>query len=71
VDDQGIETTIDTIKAFVPWQDVAEIIYDGEYLVIQRTNKNAFIVPPRAFDNINARAMFYVFVTARMKPNGS
>lgn len=69
VDEDGIETSIGSIRATVPWQEVAEVREDGDYLVIQRTNRNAFIIPPRAFDDANSRATFCDFVRSKAAAN--
>jgi hypothetical protein len=71
VDDRGIETTIGAINASVPWKDISEVREDGEYLIIRRTNQNAFIVPPRAFAGVEDRTQFREFVSSMVKANGS
>lgn len=62
VNERGIETTVGTISGSVPWQDIQEVREDGDYLVIQGRNKNAFIVPPRAFQTAQAKSEFRDFV---------
>ena len=69
VDDRGIETTIGIINASVPWKDISEVRDDGEYLIIRRTNQNAFIVPPRAFGGVEDRLEFREFVSSMAKAN--
>ena len=65
VDEQGIQTTIGDINSSILWQDVDAVIEEGEYLIIQKRNKNAFIVPPRAFPSSDDRTRFCVFVMAQ------
>ncbi len=69
VDEFGIETSVGSIQATVPWQDVAELREERNYLVIQRTNGNAFIIPPRAFDDAQSRRAFYEFVRSKVTAN--
>jgi hypothetical protein len=68
VDDDGIATTIGRHNKSVPWADIAEVQNNGEALVIQGRNLNAFIVPARAFDRPDERLSFEEFVRARVQP---
>lgn len=71
VDEHGIETEIGHLSASVPWSDVANVREDGDSLVIQRRNLNAFIVPARAFPSDKAQSEFRDFVFEMTRVNGS
>jgi hypothetical protein len=65
VDDDGIVTTIGRHKnKSVAWAEIAEVRDNGEALVIQRRNLNAFIVPARAFGSPDEKRSFEEFVRA-------
>lgn len=66
VDNDGIETSIGSIQATIPWPEVTEVWVDGDYLVIERTNRNAFIVPARAFYDADSRVAFYEFIHSKV-----
>jgi hypothetical protein len=71
LDESGIATSIGHHNATIPWNEVVDVRDDGEALVIQRRNLNAFIVPARAFETSEAREQFSEFVQARFAKNGS
>ena len=60
----GIATTIGKRSGNIPWTDIIDVREDGDALVIQRRNLNAFIVPSRAFKNAAAKCEFADFVNA-------
>jgi len=64
VNRDGLHTRIGHISATVPWQDVAELRADGDYLVIEGRGRNAFLVPDRAFQTAEAKSQFREFVAA-------
>ncbi len=61
-DENGIDTTIGITRRIVPWSDVVDVREDGEAVVIERRNGNAFIVPVRAFKSGETRRQFLAFV---------
>jgi len=71
VDERGIDTTIGQLSASVPWNDIVDVQEDGDSLVIQRRNLNAFIVPARAFPTNEARSEFQDFVLTMARGGGS
>ena len=71
VDEYGIETEIGQLSGSVPWNDVADVREEGDNLVIQRRNLNAFIVPARAFPTDKAQSEFRDFVFEMVRANGS
>jgi hypothetical protein len=65
VDEDGIATTIGRHKnKSVAWAEIAEVQDNGEAVVIQRRNLNAFIVPTRAFGSPDEKLSFEEFVRA-------
>ena len=63
VDETGIITTIGRHRnKSVPWAEIAEVQDNGEAVVIQRRNLNAFIVPARAFGSPDEKLSFEEFV---------
>ena len=65
VDESGITTTIGpyTNKSVV-WAEIAEVQDNGQAVIIQRRNLNAFIVPARAFSSSDEKLAFEEFVRA-------
>lgn len=66
VDGEGIATTIGKRSATIPWAEIADVREDGDALIIQRRNLNAFIVPARAFRSAEAKLQFRDFVKAKV-----
>lgn len=62
VDHDGIVTSIGRHNKSIVWADIANVEDNGEALVIQRRNLNAFIVPARAFSTPDERLSFAEFV---------
>lgn len=71
VDEMGIDTEIGKQSKSIPWNEVANVGEDGDNLVIQLRNQNAFIVPARAFSNVEAQSEFRDFVLKMVRGNGS
>lgn len=68
VDEHGITTTIGKHKnKSVAWPEIAEVQNQGQAVVIQRRNLNAFIVPARAFRSPAEKQSFAEFVGAHAK----
>jgi hypothetical protein len=55
----GIDTTVGTISGSKLWRDVRSIEQIGGSIIITGNNKNAFIIPARAFGNDRKRQEFY------------
>jgi len=58
VSELGISTGIGLISAQVPWSKVRVISDAGEYVLIARTNGNAFFIPSRAFTGPSQKVQF-------------
>jgi PHD/YefM family antitoxin component YafN of YafNO toxin-antitoxin module len=59
INSQGLSTSIGKIAASRSWKDVKSIESRNGTVVITGTNKNAFIIPARAFASDNERVIFY------------
>jgi YcxB-like protein len=55
----GIDSTVGTISGTKPWKDVLTVEKTNGAIVITGKNKNAFIVPARAFAGDREREEFY------------
>jgi hypothetical protein len=62
VSSSGIETEIERKNVNIPWGDVAAIENECDYIFIERSNGNAFIVPTRAFSSVANRSEFFDFI---------
>jgi hypothetical protein len=58
VDEHGISTTIGTKSGVRKWNEIRSVTDEGAAIVIVGTNKNAFIIPARAFDSDAGRVDF-------------
>ena len=58
VSSKGISTEIGRIKGQVPWDKVRVINDSAQFVLIARTNGNAFFIPHRAFSGPEARSAF-------------
>jgi hypothetical protein len=58
VSEQGISTEIGSIKGQVPWSKVKVVSDTGRYVLIARTNGNAFFIPRRAFSGPEQQLQF-------------
>jgi hypothetical protein len=58
IDDAGIATTLGERSGQVGWDEIAAIRDEGNLLVIERYNLNAFIIPRRAFSSDHERVEF-------------
>lgn len=54
----GISTSIGTKSAQIPWKSVKIVKDSGAFILIARTNGNAFFIPDRAFVSADDRARF-------------
>ncbi|HKT49977.1 MAG TPA: YcxB family protein [Candidatus Angelobacter sp.] len=54
----GISTSIGTKSAEIPWKSVKVVKDSGTFILIARTNGNAFFIPNRAFVSPDNRARF-------------
>lgn len=66
-DDRRISTSIGRKHGRIAWQDIAAVRMDGDFIVIERRNLNAFVIPPRAFQDNVAKLRFYDFVSAMVR----
>lgn len=58
IDEQGISTAIGTKSGRKSWKEVELIENRNDSVVITGKNKNAFIIPPRAFEDNETRELF-------------
>lgn len=54
----GISTSIGTRSAQIPWKTVKIVKDSGTFILISRTNGNAFFIPDRAFVSPDDRVHF-------------
>jgi len=59
IDPNGLRTTIGEISASRLWKEVRSIELRDSGVIISGFNKNAFIIPSRAFANDGDRVIFY------------
>ncbi|HTU33258.1 MAG TPA: YcxB family protein [Candidatus Acidoferrum sp.] len=59
----GISTEIGRIKAQIPWAKIKSVADTSKFVLIARTNGNAFFVPNRAFSSPDLRNEFFAKVT--------
>jgi YcxB-like protein len=62
----GLETSVGKHHARRPWSDIRSVKNADGYIILARTNGNAFIVPPRAFESPEMRDAFLSFARQRM-----
>jgi hypothetical protein len=58
IDESGLSTSIGKLSATRTWKEIATIEDNGKEIVIVGRNRNAFIVPMRAFQTDKAREEF-------------
>jgi hypothetical protein len=63
---KGISTEIGRIKGQVPWDKVRVINDSSQFVLIARTNGNAFFIPHRAFSVPEARSAFVATIRSWM-----
>jgi hypothetical protein len=61
VDEAGVFTTIGRRSGMRKWAEISSITEDGDFIILHVANRNAFIVPPRAFRTLAERAEFLAF----------
>jgi hypothetical protein len=59
IDPNGLSTSIGEIAASRSWKDVRSVETRNGGVVITGVNRNAFIIPARAFANDGERVVFY------------
>ena|ERR1051325_3121152 len=59
IDASGINSCIGKRSAFRKWSEVSTIVDNGEEIVVTGKNRNAFIIPRRAFQTQAARREFF------------
>ena len=62
----GISTEIGRLKAQIPWSKVKTVTDTSRFVLIARTNGNAFFVPHRAFSSPVQRNLFLTSVAGWM-----
>jgi hypothetical protein len=67
VSEEGISTEIGTIKGQVRWNKVKVIKDAGQYVLIERTNGNAFSIPNRAFSGPEQKHQFITQISSWRK----
>jgi len=55
---EGISTQIGSIKGEIPWKKIAVISDGNHFILVGRTNGNAFFIPSRAFSSPEHQAEF-------------
>lgn len=55
---RGISTQVGRVSGTVPWAKVSAVSSAPEFILILRTNGNAFFVPTRAFEDPDAKNRF-------------
>jgi len=74
ISEAGIITEIGSLKGNVPWKTIAVVDDVGKYVLIARSNGNAFFIPSRAFAGADEQAQFHAqacawWKAARENPN--
>ena len=64
ISSRGIATKIGRLKAEIPWSKIGSIADTSKFVLIARTNGNAFFVPNRAFSSPEQRGEFSAKITA-------
>ena len=59
VSETGITTEIGSLKGSAPWNTIAVVDDVGKYVLIARSNGNAFFIPSRAFAGPEEQAQFH------------
>ncbi len=59
----GIATEIASHKGQVPWKQVRTIFHHADFVLIARTNGNAFLIPKRAFSDSGQQREFAALAT--------
>lgn len=59
IDARGLTTSIGKLSGSRSWKDVRSVETRGGCVVITGNNKNAFIIPARAFASVDERTTFY------------
>jgi hypothetical protein len=52
----GITTVVGRKSGRISWKNIRSVTEDRDYVVVQGSSGNAFIIPPRAFETVEARA---------------
>ena len=55
---EGIETSIGTQSARIPWTEITSVAAHAGFLVLTRQNGNSFVIPDRAFASAEERRAF-------------
>jgi len=71
VDEAGIVTAIADRSYTLSWEEFCDFHEDGDAFVLERHNLNAFIIPSRAFQSVEAMSNFRDFVAAKVLPRAS
>jgi hypothetical protein len=58
ISDAGIATTIGKLATQIPWTKIRVVRDAGPYILVARTNGNAFFIPSRAFVDVDHRIRF-------------
>ena len=71
ISSSGIATTIGKRSGNIPWTDIINVREEGDALVIQRRNLNAFVIPMRAFKTTAEKSEFADFAHAMLLASNS
>ncbi len=58
VSSEGISTEIGSLRGRIPWKKIKFISDTERYVIVSRTNGNAFFIPSRAFSSPEQKAEF-------------
>jgi YcxB-like protein len=64
ISSSGVSTEIGRLKGLVPWEKIREATDTPQFVLIARTNGNAFFVPHRAFSGQEQRDDFLAELNA-------
>jgi hypothetical protein len=64
VSPDGISTEIGRLRGHVPWDKVRVVTDTPRFVLIARTNGNAFFIPDRAFTSLEHRSQFLTEIRA-------
>jgi hypothetical protein len=66
LNDNGLSTKIGRKTGSRSWREIKSVAEEMGYVVITAKNRNAFIIPPRAFDGSEERDNFLAFAHAAL-----
>ncbi|MDB5102558.1 MAG: YcxB family protein [Fibrobacteres bacterium] len=67
IDEQGIKTRIGRQSGEMRWARIVSVQEEPGYIFITGRNQNGFIIPDRAFMDVEAKGAFLAFAKARVR----